>query len=158
MIQCFDKFSQKRRHRYFPFVTSNLDIGCGGSYDIRGKIVGIDKEGTRGNKLGYQDNSFRTVTMFAVIEHINRKDMKELQKEIARVLKKDGQLIITTPARFSHPLLKVLAFFNLISRKEINEHVTYYNKDNILDVFSCFKLIGYKRFDIFNQWFLLKSF
>jgi len=46
--------------------------------------------------------------------------------------------------------------------RELSVIVPAYNEvdtiSEVIDVFSCFKLIIYKRFDIFNQCFLLKSF
>jgi ubiquinone/menaquinone biosynthesis C-methylase UbiE len=50
----------------------------------------------RGEKLPYQNNSFDTVLMLDVIEHI--KDDLAAVKEAKRVLKPGGKLIITTPA------------------------------------------------------------
>ena len=136
-----------------------LDIGCRDGRFVRqlNDGIGIDIDDTKNNKLKYKDGMFDTVTMFAVVEHIKKSDMIELQKEIDRVLSEVylSYLVITTPTRFAHPLLYILSVLGLIPRKDIKEHVSYYNKWNILDVFTCFDLVHYKRFDIFNQRFLL---
>lgn len=45
--------------------------------------------------LGFPDNTFDYIVSFQVIEHIEEDE--ELVKEMARVLKPGGQLILTTP-------------------------------------------------------------
>ena len=107
-----------------------LDVGCGDgvlSFFLKGKVLriyGIDKsEGDlkiakkRGvftkkidlerENLPYQDSFFDFVTCLDVIEHI--KDPHGLVKEIYRVLKNGGRLIISTPnIRFSDHLVTLI--------------------------------------------------
>ncbi|MEN7982692.1 MAG: methyltransferase domain-containing protein, partial [Nanoarchaeota archaeon] len=46
----------------------------------------------------FKKNYFDVIVMFDVIEHIPKNTEKKALKEINRILKKDGKLLITTPA------------------------------------------------------------
>ena len=76
--------------------------------------------------LPFQDNFFEAVTLLAVVEHLDPAHMASLFKEIYRVLKPSGQVILTTPAAWSDGLLKVMARINLVSAEEIHEHTYAY--------------------------------
>ncbi|MEK7169194.1 MAG: methyltransferase domain-containing protein [Patescibacteria group bacterium] len=120
-----------------------LDIGCWtGQFEqiaskYTKKIVGIDpgidaiKTAKRfvlnadfyvGDALNlkFKSNSFDTVTILDVIEHIPRESEEKCLKEIGRVLKPNGYLIISTP--HSHPLSILLdpAYF-LIGHRHYSE-------------------------------------
>lgn len=77
-------------------------------------------------KLPFQDNFFEAVTLLAVVEHLDPSLMAMLFKEVYRVLKPTGQVILTTPAAWSDGLLKWMARLNLVSAAEIEEHVYAY--------------------------------
>lgn len=92
-----------------------LDVGCGvGDFAVNNpkKIIGIDhnrkslemakKRGCQavfGDVLNipFKNNSFDGVFCAHVIEHFNSKEALILLKEINRVLKKGGKLVIQTP-------------------------------------------------------------
>ena len=76
--------------------------------------------------LPFQDNFFEAVTLLAVVEHLDPAHMAALFKEIYRVLKPGGQVILTTPAAWSDGLLKAMARINLVSAEEIHEHTYAY--------------------------------
>lgn len=97
-----------------------LDIGCGnGNKTLRfSNLLGLKKENINGTdinlwgpykqdqtsynfnfklilkdgKLDYSDNSFDLVTCFLMLHHVN--DLKQLIKEIKRILKPNGVLLI----------------------------------------------------------------
>jgi len=77
-------------------------------------------------RLPFQDDFFEAVTLLAVVEHLDPAHMAALFKEIYRVLKPGGQVILTTPAAWSDGLLKVMARINLVSAEEIHEHAYAY--------------------------------
>ncbi len=77
-------------------------------------------------RLPFKDNFFEAVTLLAVVEHLDPAHMASLFKEIYRVLKPGGQVILTTPAAWSDGLLKVMARINLVSAEEIHEHAYAY--------------------------------
>lgn len=93
-----------------------LDLGCGTGANMKalgkfGEVWGVDvaveaigfckKKGlTRvklasTKKLPFKNEEFDLVTMFDVLEHVEE---KETLKEVSRILKKDGSLLITVPA------------------------------------------------------------
>ena len=77
-------------------------------------------------QLPFKDNFFEAVTLLAVVEHLDPSLMALLFKEVYRVLKPGGMVILTTPAAWSDGLLKFLARINLVSAEEIHEHAYAY--------------------------------
>ena len=118
-----------------------LDIGCGSypyfllntnfkdKYGIDPSIkvsaiknINFKKLDVTKQKLPFKDNFFNAVTMLAVFEHLDNKKIPFVLKEINRVLKKDGMLVMTTPAPWSDIILKNMARLSLVSKEEIHEH------------------------------------
>jgi len=86
--------------------------------------------------LPFTDNYFDVVTMLAVFEHIEHDKLNFILKEIKRVLKKEGKLIITTPAPWADKLLHFMANFGLISAEEIHEHKHNHSKEKIESILA----------------------
>ena len=76
--------------------------------------------------LPFEDGFFSTITLLAVIEHLNPACLVELFKECNRILADNGVLILTTPASWSDSILKFMAKISLVSHEEIKEHVYAY--------------------------------
>ena len=76
--------------------------------------------------LPFEDGYFSTITLLAVIEHLNPISLVELLNECYRVLSSGGVMILTTPSAWSDGLLKLMAKLSLVSEEEINEHVFAY--------------------------------
>lgn len=76
--------------------------------------------------LPFADHFFEAVTLLAVVEHLDPSHMAVLFKEVYRVLKPSGLVILTTPAAWSDGLLKLMARINLVSAEEIHEHAYAY--------------------------------
>jgi len=76
----------------------------------------------QGAKLPFDDGFFDVVTMLAVVEHLDPARLAGVLREVNRVLRPGGRLVITTPAAWSDGLLRWMARVNLVSREEINEH------------------------------------
>ena len=85
-----------------------LDIGCGTnelarSYRLRqGTAIGVDVWPWPGadvvcdtTRLPFQNNHFDTVVMLACLNHVPQSKRSEVLQEARRVLKDDGQLLIT---------------------------------------------------------------
>jgi len=98
LIESFSK-----RHRI-------IDLGCGEGvlvkkYYKKGfNIVGLDLNYqstlvTKGDitNLPYQDKSFNAVLCLDVLEHLNFHDQNKTLKEIIRILKPDGKLLLSLP-------------------------------------------------------------
>ncbi len=113
MLRCANAFSPKDKEI--------LDIGCSYGWLEKAciekeckKIVGIDPDihkvelckeniplgfffqGSAG-KLDFEDNSFDIVTLYEVIEHVDKNSEPLVFGEIARVLKAGGSLVLSTP-------------------------------------------------------------
>jgi SAM-dependent methyltransferase len=76
--------------------------------------------------LPFDDNFFEAVTLLAVVEHLDPSLMAQLFKEVYRVLKPGGLVVLTTPAAWSDGLLKFMARVHLVSAEEIHEHAYAY--------------------------------
>lgn len=144
----FDQNTLEHLHRYA--VALNLvkdkivlDIACGSGYGTNilstysKKVCGVDIDESSINNakkvynkiniefkagsavaIPYKDNFFDIVVSFETIEHIKEHD--EMLKEIKRVLKKDGILIISTPDKAFYSDAR--NFNNQFHIKELYEH------------------------------------
>ena len=155
-----------------------LDIGCGSypyflmtvdfkeKYGVdpvldmskikNGKVI-LKKLDVTEQKLPFADNNFDVITMLAVFEHIDENKLKFILSEIKRVLKKEGILIITTPAPWSDRVLHFMARVGLISKEEMEEHKHNYDSKAIRNILveSGFKKVKIKKgfFEIYmNMW------
>lgn len=73
--------------------------------------------------------------MLAVLEHLDHPI--ETVKEIDRILKPKGKLILTVPGRNSKPVLEFLAYkMKIVNEEEINDHKKYYNYRDIEKLFK----------------------
>jgi len=77
-------------------------------------------------RLPFENDYFEAVTLLAVVEHLDPALMAKLFREVYRVLKPGGMVILTTPAAWSDGLLKFMARINLVSAEEIHEHAYAY--------------------------------
>lgn len=131
-----------------------LDIGCGlypyflskikfkekygldkDVVNIRnGKIKIIKMDLCNIKKIPFENNTFDVITALAVFEHVERHIAIAITTEIFRILKKNGLFIMTTPARWTNYLLKILAKFNIVSIEEINEHKDLYTKTDLFNI------------------------
>ena len=90
----------------------------------------IEKE----EKLPFEENFFDVVSMLAVFEHIEPKQLVRIHREINRVLKPGGIYVMTTPAFWTDGLLKFLAKLRLISGVSISEHKDSYNSSMVSSI------------------------
>ncbi len=123
-----------------------LDIGCGSypyflSHTYFAEKFAVDQVApkTQGDihwhtldlnaapALPFEDKFFNVVTMLAVTEHLNPDSLVLLFRDIYRVLRPGGILILTTPASWSDGLLHTMAHIGLVSKEEIHEHVYAYS-------------------------------
>ncbi len=81
--------------------------------------------------LPYPDSTFDAVTMLAVFEHIEPAKLPDVCAEILRILKDGGVFILTTPAAWTDPLLRLLAKLRVLSPEEIADHKDVYTARKI---------------------------
>lgn len=134
-----------------------LDIGSGATpYFLRSikfnKKYGIDKhdeflnmysgEGvvlrkwdfSLQNWLPFDDGSMDVVTMLAVFEHVEPDLIPKLISEVRRVLKQKGVYILTVPAGWTDPILKLMSTCGILSALEIYDHKDLYNREKLIDL------------------------
>lgn len=138
--------------RFLRSISSKILKGYG--IDIRantktyGNIEVINNSNVNG-AIPLDDSSVDRVFMLAVIEHLDMDT--NLVSEGARVLKKDGLFILTTPTPFSKPILEFLSFkLHLISTESIAEHKHYWTEDELKKKFSenGLSVVRYSKFQI----------
>lgn len=76
--------------------------------------------------LPFDNDFFNIVTLLAVVEHLNPDSMAIIFREIYRVLRPGGRVIMTTPSAWSVGLLRLMAHLRLVSAEEIDEHAYTY--------------------------------
>ncbi|MFA5870348.1 MAG: class I SAM-dependent methyltransferase [Candidatus Paceibacterota bacterium] len=83
--------------------------------------------------LPFPDASFDCVTIFAVLEHLVYPE--EISKEIKRVLKPGGSLLLTVPSPLAKPILEFLAFMlHVIDEESIRDHKRYLSAKKISEL------------------------
>jgi SAM-dependent methyltransferase len=125
------------------------DLGCGHSAPLLRRLlgsgamaraIGVDLEPAadspddrlellRANlnaKLPIRDASVDVALSLAVLEHLTEPALH--LREIRRILKPGGRLLLTTPSPSGKYLLEFLAFrLGVIDRREIEDHKKYYD-------------------------------
>lgn len=87
-------------------------------------------------QLPFEDNFFNVVTMLAVFEHIKPDKLPGVLKEIKRVLKPGGRLVMTTPCPWAEKLLWLMAKLRLIDSWKMEEHKGAYQRADIVHYFD----------------------
>jgi ubiquinone/menaquinone biosynthesis C-methylase UbiE len=169
-----DEINQKNIH---------LDIGCGpGTFlsllknkkcfgiDIADKQIKYAKKKYSNksrkfklmnkNKIPLRSESINSISLIEIIEHLNDKDTKLLIAEAHRTLKKNGELIITTPNYLSTwPILElILNNFTKVSYED--QHINKYNIFKIKKIVkkNKFKIVSLKTFILVAPFFAFFSF
>ena len=137
-----------------------LDIGCGAFPRFLTRVdfsekYGVDQNPTNqealvdldgrpitvlvhdiqsGNALPFEKEYFSVITMLAVVEHLDPNALAKRIADIREHLQPGGRLILTTPAGWTHGLLKMMSRVGLVSREEIEEHEFQYSAKELRDV------------------------
>ena len=112
-----------------PYIAS----GCG--IDFKAPALDTPKLRTIAarldERLPFDSESFDVVTMLAVLEHLEKP--AHIMREIARLLRPGGRLLLTVPSWYAKPVLEFLAFkLGLVNPEEIRDHKTYFNRADLL--------------------------
>lgn len=90
------------------------------------------------SKIPLEDNSIEVIISFETIEHVNEELQEAFKKEISRVLKKDGLLIMSTPDKY---------VYSDIPQYENEFHIKEFYKDEFKEFFADI----FKNVRFFNQ-------
>ena len=85
------------------------------------------EEGT----LPFENDYFDVITMLAALEHIQPKSVLRVLREVFRVMRPNGVLIITTPAGYTAGALRIMSKLKILSSTEIEDHKNVYNHKKI---------------------------
>lgn len=105
------------------------------------------------------NKTFDAITMLAVLEHIPTNQQKELARQCANHLNKDGVLIITVPSKYVDYILNLLKFLKLIDGMSLEEHYGFKPGDTP-NIFSSdnFSLVKHENFQLgLNNLFVFKK-
>lgn len=81
-----------------------------------------------------KDESIDVGLSLAVLEHLDEPDV--FLKELHRVMRPGGVVLLTTPGPTSKPLLEFLAFkLKIIDAHEIQDHKQYFSSNNLKELF-----------------------
>lgn len=139
-----------------------LDLGCN-KYKIVANAIGVDvgsslKPDVMGSALTlpFKNESFHNITALELIEHFNDKDQHRFLRQVYRVLKAEGQFIISTPnisetTRKLHDCLFYVSH-TLYAPKDVRSHIGELThgqlKQRLLN--HGFKIVSEKAFSFFN--------
>ena len=162
-------------------TNKHLDIGCGpGTFlgIIKKNAIGVDvahnqikyakkkysskkvKFLTYKNKLPIKSKSIESISMIELIEHMDKRDLNYLLKECKRVLKRNGNIYLSTPNYFSlWPLLELI--LNQISPVNYkHEHINKFNKRRLAEVMkkNGFEIVQLESFILLSPFLALISF
>lgn len=145
-----------RINRISPFIPSGgvfVDIGCGDPAllidavkDRMDFCIGIDvdaKSELRENveikkcfikrKLPIESELANTVTMLAVLEHLDYP--RAIARELFRIMKPGGVLLLTVPSPRNKWLLELLAVFGIVRKEMIEQHKHYFTVQELDELF-----------------------
>lgn len=151
------RYAQARRaiERYAPGAQSILDIGCGcvpiflrtlriperwgldknaAKCDTRDGMTILQWDASMCSALPFAPGRFDVITMLAVWEHIPMPVLETLCHACHKWLRRGGVLIVTTPSPLGQMLLVPMMWMGLVSREEIDEHVSIMDREQIRHV------------------------
>ena len=112
------------------------------------------------NKIPFKSKFFDSISLIEFIEHLTDSEIKLILNEASRVLKKNGEIYITTPNYFSvWPLLEVMVNkFSKLSYED--QHINKFNSFKIKKILKTnnFKISSLKSFILFSPFIAIISF
>lgn len=78
-------------------------------------------------EIPFRDDFFDAVTMLAVFEHIEPARLPGVMREVRRILRPGGALLLTIPAGWTHQIIMMLAKMRIVNPVMAAEHKDAYN-------------------------------
>ena len=117
-----------------------IDLILNNSF-ISKKIIAV--KSNLNDKINLPNKSVDIIISMAILEHLDNPDKYLI--EVLRVLNTWWQLIMTVPSKKAKPVLEFLAYkLKIISKEEIKDHKTYYNKESLEKI-------------LWDSWFEIKN-
>lgn len=145
-------------------IASGIKLGIGVDAHIQPQKIGNNVRLLKykfKNHLPFNNRHFDKVFMLAVLEHIDLSKINVLFKEVNRVLKPKGMIILTTPTTKSKDILEFLAFrLGIISKDEVEDHKKYYKRSDLESICDTtgFRILRYENFMLgMNSFYVLKK-
>lgn len=123
-----------------------IDISDHSIRNIKDKVGGTFKVSNI-TKIPFKNSLFDIVTALDILEHLNLGELNTGLKEIRRILKDNGRLIISVPLNEKY------------TDRKINRHLISFSKKSILNILrkNNFKIDKTKELFAFQRFYLLKS-
>lgn len=154
-----EKFLQNYRFRVISSHINGDVMDFGGNDGELGKMVKGKYLVVNYDHKVMDSTNFDTIVSLAVIEHIEVEEVFKIFSKFKNILKKEGEVVITTPTIIAKPVLEFLAFLGLVDKENIDEHKHYWSKKEIFSLAerSGFCVVKYNKFQFgFNQLAIFK--
>lgn len=162
--------------KYIPENSKVLDLGCGfnGFFLQKNKnkigegfgvdiSVNTDYSDSKiklishniNENIPFKDGFFDVVVSLANLEHLDSPENN--LREIFRVLKPRGVLLLTTPSIYAKPVLEFLSFrLKLVNMEEMRDHKNYFNREKLSEMLKIagFSFIEHHYFQLFMNNFI----
>lgn len=104
-----------------------------------------------------KDADVDTIVSLAVIEHIEFEEVFKIFHKFKNILRPDGRIVLTTPAKATKPILELMALLGILEKENIEEHKHYWTKKEIFQLAdeTGFVVKKFRRFDL-NQLVVLE--
>lgn len=151
------RFKKAVKHLKGDYV---LDVGCDNmAFE---KWVGAERsyKGIERDYSGITHNTYSTIVMLAMIEHLPPSELHGKLNMLRYCLKDGGRFVITTPTPIAKTPLDIMANLGLLEKEGIREHHHYYNKKELFELarFHSLKVIHYSKFQLgMNQILVLEK-
>lgn len=146
----FERFLQRQRFKKALLFCgySVLDFGANRKELKQYLTCGIYRGINSYKELIKDTRIYTTICALAVVEHLSFTENIYCFKEYFNRLSSNGKIIITTPTLRAKPILDFLAKFNILDKKNIEEHKTYFTFKtlSLLAKTTGFKIVKYKKF------------
>jgi hypothetical protein len=158
-LKFLEKFLQQWRFRKaIPYLSGRvLDFG-GNRGELKDHIL-VKEEYFFTNDIFHVRGKWDNIACLAVLEHMSYSVGAETLLMLYSHLESHGTIVVTTPSKILHPVLRVLAWCGLLDRKNIEEHKHYWNKREFQKIANALKInMRYERFQFgLNQLVVLEK-
>lgn len=155
----FEKLLQRCRFKKaLPHLWGNV-LDFGGNGGELGQFIHVNKYVSINSIEELNTDLWDNIACLAVLEHMNYSIGRETLLMLVSFLDNKGKIVITTPSKILHPVLKLLAWCGILDKQNIAEHKRYWTKREFIIFAGSTKMkIEYHHFQFgLNQLVILKK-